>query len=150
MTGLFTSSRPHHIHNSYLVGRLTYLLDRHTFKFRVPISEIAYGIQWINGINVWTLFGTLTLQISPGSTADELSNEDDYPLFLRTVHTESNEAMAITGVIKAMGWTYVSVVHSGRTYFIAYTDLKYWNQLIQITECLCFRYIKKKKKFSPI
>ena len=57
----------------------------------------------------------MVFQISPGSTSDELSNDDDYPLFLRTVHTESNEAMAITGVIKAMGWTYVSAVHSGRT-----------------------------------
>ena len=57
--------------------------------------------------------------------ADELSNDDNYPLFLRTVHTESNEAMAITGVIKAMGWTYVSVVHSGRTrYKFA------WNKII--------------------
>ena len=76
-----------------------------------PITEIVSRI-WI----------FLALQISPGSTADELRNDDEYPLFLRTVHTDSNEAMAITGVIKAMGWTYVSIVHSGR-YFKAHTKV---------------------------
>ena len=45
--------------------------------------------------------------------ADELSDDKKYPRFLRTVPTESNQAKAMTAIIKAMGWTYVSVVHSG-------------------------------------
>ena len=45
--------------------------------------------------------------------ADELSDDKKYPRFLRTVPTDSNQAKTITAVIKAMGWTYVSVVHSG-------------------------------------
>ncbi len=51
-------------------------------------------------------------QISPGSTADELSDRDSYYYFLRTTAPESNQARALVSIIRAMGWTYLSIFHT--------------------------------------
>ena len=55
------------------------------------------------------------LQISSGTRSDDLSSDEDYKFFLRTVSPYSTEFRAISDVLFAMRWTYISMLYQDDT-----------------------------------
>lgn len=58
----------------------------------------------------------LHLQVSPASTAKDLSDKSRFEFFARTVPPDNYQAIAMVDVVKQLNWTYVSTVHSEGTY----------------------------------
>ncbi|XP_072050832.1 uncharacterized protein [Amphiura filiformis] len=50
--------------------------------------------------------------VSYAATQSQLTNDDEFLYFSRTIPSDRSEAMAITDLLIRMGWTYVSVIHS--------------------------------------
>ncbi|KAE8750238.1 hypothetical protein FOCC_FOCC003046 [Frankliniella occidentalis] len=55
-------------------------------------------------------------QVSPASTAKDLSDKARFEFFARTVPPDNYQAIAMVDVVKSLNWTYVSTVHSEGTY----------------------------------
>ena len=56
--------------------------------------------------------------ISYGATSDELSDENRFPYFLRSVPPDRLQAEAIVDLIDHYGWEYVAVIYEANTYGI--------------------------------
>ena len=57
-----------------------------------------------------------TPQISYESTADLLSDKNDFTYFFRTVLPDSGQVMAMYDMIKMFNWTYVSIIYTDNVY----------------------------------
>ncbi|XP_033109263.1 uncharacterized protein LOC117110613 [Anneissia japonica] len=57
-------------------------------------------------------------QISYAATSEALNDIAKYPYFMRTVPTDSDQALALVSVIKDFHWSYISVVYSNDGYGI--------------------------------
>ena len=57
-----------------------------------------------------------TPQISYESTADLLSDKNDFTYFFRTVPPDSGQVMAMYDMIKMFNWTYVSIIYTDNVY----------------------------------
>jgi len=55
-------------------------------------------------------------QVSPASTAKDLSDKNRFEFFARTVPPDTFQAIAMVDVVQKLNWTYVSTVHSEGTY----------------------------------
>lgn len=64
------------------------------------------------------VFTPLSHKVSFFSTSPELSNKERFPYFLRTVPSDTNQAMAMVELVKLLGWTYISILYEESTYGI--------------------------------
>ena len=55
-------------------------------------------------------------QISPSSTAESLSNKEEFEFFYRTVPPDSGQVEVMHNIVKLFNWTYVSVIYTADVY----------------------------------
>ena len=55
-------------------------------------------------------------QISPSSTAESLSNKEEFEFFYRTVPPDSGQVQVMHNLVKLFNWTYVSVIYTDDVY----------------------------------
>ena len=55
-------------------------------------------------------------QISPASTAESLSNKEEFEFFYRTVPPDSGQVQVMYNLVKLFNWTYVSIIYSADVY----------------------------------
>ena len=55
-------------------------------------------------------------QISPSSTAESLSNKEEFEFFYRTVPPDSGQVQVMYNLVKLFNWTYVSVIYTADVY----------------------------------
>ena len=55
-------------------------------------------------------------QISPSSTAESLSNKEQFDFFFRTVPPDSGQVQVMFNLVKLFNWTYVSVIYTADVY----------------------------------
>uniref|UniRef100_UPI00398EAC08 taste receptor type 1 member 3-like n=1 Tax=Pristiophorus japonicus TaxID=55135 RepID=UPI00398EAC08 len=55
-------------------------------------------------------------QISYGSTSEKLSNKKYFPSFLRTMPSDSNQAMAIVSIVRRFSWNWIAGIGSDDEY----------------------------------
>ena len=55
-------------------------------------------------------------QISPSSTAESLSNKEEFEFFYRTVPPDSGQVQVMYNIVKLFNWTYVSVIYTADVY----------------------------------
>ena len=55
-------------------------------------------------------------QISPASTAESLSNKEEFEFFYRTVPPDIGQVQVMYNIVKLFNWTYVSVIYTADVY----------------------------------
>ena len=55
-------------------------------------------------------------QISPSSTAESLSNKEQFDFFFRTVPPDSGQVQVMYNLVKLFNWTYVSIIYTDDVY----------------------------------
>ena len=55
-------------------------------------------------------------QISPTSTAELLSNKEEFEFFYRTVPQDSGQVQVMYNLVKLFNWTYVSIIYTADVY----------------------------------
>ena len=55
-------------------------------------------------------------QISPSSTAESLSNKEQFDFFFRTVPPDSGQVQVMYNLVKLFNWTYVSIIYTDDLY----------------------------------
>ena len=55
-------------------------------------------------------------QISPSSTAESLSNKEEFEFFYRTVPPDSGQVQVMYNLVKLFNWTYVSIIYTADVY----------------------------------
>ena len=55
-------------------------------------------------------------QISPASTAESLSNKEEFEFFYRTVPPDSGQVQVMYNLVKLFNWTYVSIIYTADVY----------------------------------
>ena len=55
-------------------------------------------------------------QISPSSTAESLSDKDQFDFFFRTVPPDSGQVQVMYNLVKLFNWTYVSIIYTSDVY----------------------------------
>ena len=82
-----------------------------------PLMGIVGPVYSGNSIRVNDLVNLFFVpMISYASTSPDLSNSDRYPLFFRTIPSDSFQARAIAALIKKYKWTYVHGIYSTDAY----------------------------------
>ena len=55
-------------------------------------------------------------QICPASTAESLSNKEEFEFFYRTVPPDSGQVQVMYNLVKLFNWTYVSIIYTADVY----------------------------------
>ena len=55
-------------------------------------------------------------QISPSSTAESLSNKEEFEFFYRTVPPDSGQVQVMYNLVKLFNWTYVTIIYTADVY----------------------------------
>nr|XP_054774182.1 uncharacterized protein LOC129282279 [Lytechinus pictus] len=87
------------------------------FPTKASVAGIIGGQTSDTSLAIAEVLNSLMVnQISYGASSTELSNDEEYPYFLRTLASDTYLASALVDLISRFGWFYVSVVYSDNAY----------------------------------
>ncbi|XP_040579714.2 LOW QUALITY PROTEIN: metabotropic glutamate receptor-like [Lepeophtheirus salmonis] len=92
-------------------------MPRAKFNTTGPVLGVIGGSYSSVSIQVANLLRLFSIpQISPASTAKELSDKSRYEMFARTVPPDTFQAIALVDIVVKFNWSYVSTVASEGSY----------------------------------